>query len=109
MPFEHRLTLDASAAEYVIDVANVVREPALGGERAADLARLAGLLDALAEFTRDPAVQVYAITDRSLLTDGRLRPRSGRVWTAGITNGCWKGCRAPTTASWSWPTHWSCV
>ncbi|SFE93032.1 Forkhead associated (FHA) domain, binds pSer, pThr, pTyr [Actinacidiphila alni] len=72
MPFERRLTLDASAAEYVIDVANVVREPALGGERPADLGRLAGLLEALAEFTRDPAVQVYAITDRSLLTDGRL-------------------------------------
>lgn len=72
MPFERRLTLDTSAAEYVIDVANVVREPALGGERAADLARLAGVLDALADFARDPAVQVYAITDRSLLTDGRL-------------------------------------
>ncbi|MGW5352673.1 FHA domain-containing protein [Streptomyces sp. NPDC004031] len=72
MPFERRLTLDTSAAEYVIDVANVVREPALGGERAADLGRLAGLLDALAGFARDPAVQVYAITDRSLLTDGRL-------------------------------------
>lgn len=72
MPFERRLTLDASAAEYVIDVANVVREPALGGVRAADLARLGGLLEALAEFARDPAVQVYAITDRSLLTDGRL-------------------------------------
>ncbi|HEY3477997.1 MAG TPA: hypothetical protein VGL02_03775 [Streptomyces sp.] len=72
MPLESHLTLDASAAEYVVDVANVVREPALGGERAADLARLAGLLDALAEFARDPAVQVYAITDRSLLSDGRL-------------------------------------
>ncbi|UWE11819.1 FHA domain-containing protein [Actinacidiphila bryophytorum] len=72
MPFERRLTLDSSAAEYVIDVANVVREPALGGTRAADLDRLAGLLDALADFARDPAVQVYPITDRSLLTDGRL-------------------------------------
>ncbi|WP_052397069.1 FHA domain-containing protein [Streptomyces sp. NRRL F-5123] len=74
MPFERRLTLDTSAAEYVIDVANVVREPALGGERAADLNRLAGVLDALAGFARDPSVQVYAITDRSLLTDGRLTP-----------------------------------
>lgn len=75
MQCESRLTLDASAAEYVIDVANVVREPALGGERAADLARLEGLLDALAEFAHDPSVQVYAITDRSLLTDGRLTAR----------------------------------
>nr|WSX76407.1 FHA domain-containing protein [Streptomyces sp. NBC_00899] len=74
MPFEHRLTLDSSAAEYVIDVANVVREPALGGTRAADLGRLAGLLDGLADFARDPAVQVYPITDRSLLVDGRLTP-----------------------------------
>jgi FHA domain len=72
MQCESRLTVDASAAEYVIDVANVVREGALGGERPADLARLEGLLDALAAFARDPAVQVYAITDRSLLTDGRL-------------------------------------
>lgn len=72
MQCESRLTLDASAVEYVVDVANVVREPLLGGERAADLARLEGLLDALAEFASDPAVQVYAITDRSLLTDGRL-------------------------------------
>lgn len=75
MQCESRLTLDTSAAEYVIDVANVVREPALGGERAADLARFEGLLDALADFARDPSVQVYAITDRSLLTDGRLTPR----------------------------------
>lgn len=72
MPFEQHLTLDTSAAEYVVDVANVVREPTLGGERPADLARLTGLLDALADLSRDPAVQVYPITDRSLLTDGRL-------------------------------------
>ncbi|NUP38347.1 MAG: FHA domain-containing protein [Streptomyces sp.] len=78
MPFERRLTLDTSAAEYVIDVANVVREPALGGERAADLGRLAGVLDALADFARDPSVQVYAITDRSLLADGRLTPAERR-------------------------------
>lgn len=74
MQCESRLTLDASAAEYVVDVANVVREPGLGGERQADLARFEGVLDALAEYAHDPAVQVYAITDRSLLTDGRLTP-----------------------------------
>ncbi|MBM9507190.1 FHA domain-containing protein [Actinacidiphila acididurans] len=88
MQCESHLTLDASAAEYVVDVANVVREPALGGERAADLARLEGLLDALAEFAHDPAVQVYAITDRSLLTDGRLtadeRERLGRWYETGL-------------------------
>ncbi|NUR00765.1 MAG: FHA domain-containing protein [Streptomyces sp.] len=78
MQCESRLTLDASAADFVVDVANVVREPALGGERAADLTRLEGLLDALAAFTHDPAVQVYAITDRSLLTDGRLTPEERR-------------------------------
>jgi hypothetical protein len=72
MQCESRLTLDASAAEYVVDVANVVREPALGGDRPADLARLEGLLDALAAFARDATVQVYAITDRSLLSDSRL-------------------------------------
>ncbi|HEY5836426.1 MAG TPA: FHA domain-containing protein [Streptomyces sp.] len=88
MQCESRLTLDASAAEYVIDVANAVREPALGGERAADLTRLEGLLGALAEFARDPAVQVYAITDRSLLTDGRLtadeRQRLDRWYRDGL-------------------------
>lgn len=88
MQCESRLTLDASAAEYVIDVANVVREPALGGERAADLARFEGVLDALAEFARDPAVQVYAITDRALLADGRLtaaeRQRLDRWYQDGL-------------------------
>ncbi|WP_143080515.1 FHA domain-containing protein [Actinacidiphila rubida] len=69
------MTLDASAADHVVDVANVVREPALGGDRPADLARFEGVLDALADFSRDPAVQVYAITDRSLLTDARLTAR----------------------------------
>ncbi|WP_225847395.1 FHA domain-containing protein [Streptomyces sp. HPF1205] len=78
MQCESRLTLDASAADYVVDVANVVREPALGGDRAADLSRLEGLLDALAVFSRDPAVQVYAVADRSLLTDGRLTPAERR-------------------------------
>jgi hypothetical protein len=88
MQCESRLTLDASAADFVIDVANVVREPALGGERAADLARFEGLLDALAAYARDPAVQVYAITDRSLLTDGRLtapeRERLGGWYRGGL-------------------------
>jgi hypothetical protein len=88
MQCESRLTLDASAAEYVVDVANVVREPALGGERAADLARLEGLLDALAAFARDAAVQVYAITDRSLLADSRLtaqeRQRLDRWYRDGL-------------------------
>ncbi|WNI18394.1 hypothetical protein [Actinacidiphila sp. ITFR-21] len=72
------MTLDASAAEYVVDVADVVREPVLGGGRPADLARLEGLLDALAAFARDATVQVYAITDRSLLTDGRLTAEERR-------------------------------
>ncbi|WP_329137285.1 FHA domain-containing protein [Streptomyces sp. NBC_01476] len=88
MQCESRLTLDASAAEYVVDVANVVREPGLGGDRPADLARLEGLLDALAAFTRDPTVQVYAITDRSLLADGRLtageRERLDRWYRDGL-------------------------
>jgi FHA domain-containing protein len=81
MQCESRLTLDAAVADYVVDVANVVRESALGGERAADLTRLGGLLNALAAFARDPAVQVYAVTDRSLLTDGRLTPEERQQLT----------------------------
>jgi FHA domain len=88
MQCESRLTLDASAADYVVDVANVVREPTLGGDRPADLTRFEALLDALAEFARDPAVQVYAITDRVLLADGRLtaqeRERLDRWYQDGL-------------------------
>ncbi|WP_055493163.1 FHA domain-containing protein [Streptomyces sp. TP-A0356] len=72
---EHRLTLDASTADFAVDVANVVRNTSLGGERGADLGRLLDLLDALAAFHRDESVQVYCVTDRSLMTDVRLTAR----------------------------------
>ncbi|MFF7974457.1 hypothetical protein [Streptomyces sp. NPDC007905] len=55
-----------------MDVANVVRETTLGGNRGADLGRFLALLDGLAAFAGDDTAQVYAVCDRSLLTDGRL-------------------------------------
>jgi hypothetical protein len=72
MRSDHRLTSDASLADFVVDVANVVRERALGGNRGADLGRFLALLDGLAVFAGDETTQVYAVCDRSLLTDGRL-------------------------------------
>ncbi|MFI1366108.1 hypothetical protein [Streptomyces griseochromogenes] len=67
-----RLTSDASLADFVVDVANVVRERTLGGDRGADLGRFLALLDGLVAFTGDATTQVYAVCDRSLLSDGRL-------------------------------------
>jgi hypothetical protein len=69
---EDHLTLDAARADFVIDVANIVREPTLGGTRGADLGRLLALLDGLADFAADDGFRAYAVTDGSLLTDGRL-------------------------------------
>ncbi|MEU0069618.1 hypothetical protein ABZ027_08755 [Streptomyces sp. NPDC006332] len=69
---DRRLTLDASTADFAIDVANIVRNISLGGRRGAELGRLLSLLDALALFHHDDAVQVYCVTDRSLMTDERL-------------------------------------
>lgn len=69
---DHRLTLDASTADFAVDVANIVRNTSLGGSRGAELGRLLHVLDALAAFHRDDAVQVYCVTDRSLMTDERL-------------------------------------
>ncbi|MEU0334974.1 hypothetical protein [Streptomyces sp. NPDC006193] len=79
MPSRPRLTPDASSADFVVDVANVVREPSLGGSRGADLGRFLALLDGLAAFTGDDTTQVYAVCDRSLLTDGRLTREERRT------------------------------
>ncbi|GAA3814133.1 hypothetical protein GCM10022403_054670 [Streptomyces coacervatus] len=71
---EPRLSLDAMTADFVVDVANVVRERGLVNDRPADLSRLTLLTGALAEFARDDSVRVYGVCDGSLLGDGRLYP-----------------------------------
>ncbi|MDX3069061.1 hypothetical protein PV518_44155 [Streptomyces sp. ND04-05B] len=67
-----RLSLDAMTADFVVDVANVVREQGLINERPADLSRLTRLADALAVFARDDSVRIYGVCDRSLLHDTHL-------------------------------------
>ncbi|MFD7704392.1 FHA domain-containing protein [Streptomyces caelestis] len=71
---EIRLSLDAMTSDFVVDVANIVREQGLVGPRPADLSRLLLLLDALAEFACDEDVRVYGVCDSSLLRDARLTP-----------------------------------
>ncbi|MFD8739530.1 FHA domain-containing protein [Streptomyces sp. NPDC059618] len=71
---ETRLSLDAMTSDFVVDVANIVREQSLLGPRPADLSRLLLLLDALAEFACDEDVRVYGVCDSSLLRDTRLTP-----------------------------------
>ncbi|MFD6273952.1 hypothetical protein, partial [Nocardia asteroides] len=78
---EH-LSLDASGADFVVDVANVVRERSLTDGRPAHLHRLTLLCAALADLARDPSTQVYAMADRSLLTDPDLT-RAERALLAG--------------------------
>lgn len=69
---EKHLSLDASAADFAIDVSNVVRATHLGGERGADLGRFTRLLTGLVAFTKDESLQVYPVADRSLLRDRTL-------------------------------------
>ncbi|GAA0963039.1 FHA domain-containing protein [Actinocorallia libanotica] len=63
---EDHLTLDIEAAEFIVDLSNVVRNTSLG-VGVARLSRFQGLLDALRRFARDDQVLVYAVADRSLL------------------------------------------
>ncbi|MEV4824508.1 FHA domain-containing protein [Micromonospora sp. NPDC049274] len=64
---EAQLTLDAMAADFVVDLSNVMRDDRLCGSRPVDLRRFLDLLAALVAYTGDEAVQVYAVADRSLL------------------------------------------
>lgn len=72
MRIERHLTTVADAAEFAVDLSNVVREPELGGDRPADLARFTDLVKGLITFASDEDVPVCAIADWSL-----LRPQVG--------------------------------
>ncbi|HEY9524707.1 MAG TPA: hypothetical protein VIR33_15835, partial [Thermopolyspora sp.] len=72
---EKHLTLDASAADFAVDMSNVMRTSPLLGDRPVDLARFTGLIMGLVAYTRDESLQVYGVADWSLLrardlTDG---------------------------------------
>ncbi|MEO3744961.1 FHA domain-containing protein [Plantactinospora sp. B5E13] len=69
---EHHLTLKPRAADFVVDLSNVVRDRKLCDDRPANLQRFLGLIEALAAYTRDETVQVYAVADRSLLKQHAL-------------------------------------
>ncbi|MFJ3789003.1 hypothetical protein [Kitasatospora sp. NPDC090091] len=68
---EKRLAVDALTADFIVDMANVIRNRGLLGPREADLARFTALLEALAHHARDDSVQVYAVCDHAVLVDGR--------------------------------------
>ncbi|MFF9503054.1 FHA domain-containing protein [Streptomyces sp. NPDC014656] len=69
-----QLALDAGGADFLVDTANVVRATELTDGRPAHLERLTLLCEALAGFARDESAQVYAVVDRTLLSDPHLSP-----------------------------------
>ncbi|MFD7904924.1 FHA domain-containing protein [Kitasatospora sp. NPDC059747] len=84
---ERHLRGGAEDVDYLIDLSNVVRETALGGEAPRALGRLRLVLRALREFTGDDRVTVHAIADDSLMrpeSDGHYphpdEPRLLREW-----------------------------
>lgn len=68
MRLETHLTLDAAAADFAVDLSNVVRDRNLRGDREADLRRFYGLIQAIITYTRDESAQVYAVADETLLS-----------------------------------------
>ncbi len=74
MGLEKHLTLDASAADFAIDMSNVMRTSPLLGDRPADLARFTGLVHGLIAYTKDESLQVYGVADWSLLRARDLSP-----------------------------------
>ncbi|GAB3152920.1 hypothetical protein GCM10027290_44730 [Micromonospora sonneratiae] len=64
---ERHLTLDVSAADFVVDLSNIMRERGICSDREVDPQRFDALIAALAAYTSDESVQVYAVADGSLL------------------------------------------
>jgi hypothetical protein len=69
---EARLTTDPALARAVVDLAEVVRYADLDGGRPASMLRLGLVVDALGRHVAEENVPVYAVTPRSLLSDGDL-------------------------------------
>ncbi|MFC1429243.1 FHA domain-containing protein [Streptacidiphilus sp. N1-3] len=72
MGTESHLSLDPAAADFAVDMSNVMKTADLCSSRPVDLARFVSLIDGLISHTRDETVQVYAVADASLLRDRRL-------------------------------------
>lgn len=72
MALESHLCPDADTAEYAVDVASVVHDTGLGGERPADLGRFYALIAGLVGYARNDDVRIYAVADWSLVRDRRL-------------------------------------
>jgi hypothetical protein len=68
---EDHLTVDVDAADFLVDLSNVVRNTELPGGLAR-LGRFAELLGALTRFAGDPSAQVYAVLDRAVLHQRQL-------------------------------------
>jgi hypothetical protein len=69
---EARLTTDPALARAVVDLSEVVRYADLDGGRPASMLRLGLVIDALGRHVAEENVPVYAVTPRSLLSDGDL-------------------------------------
>ncbi len=69
---ERRISTDPTAAGGVVDLGEVVRRADLDGGRPAYLLRLGVIVDTLAKHLSDGAVAMYAVADRSLLSDTDL-------------------------------------
>jgi hypothetical protein len=69
---EARLTTDPALVRAVVDLSEVVRYADLDGGRPASMLRLGLVIDALGRHVAEENVPVYAVTPRSLLSDGDL-------------------------------------
>ena len=69
---ERRLSTDPLAAGGVADLGEVIRRADLDGGRPAHLLRLGLIVDAVGRHLSDGSVSVYAIADRSVLSDTDL-------------------------------------
>lgn len=69
---ERRISTDPLIAGGVTDLGEVIRRADLDGGRPAHLLRLGTVVDALARYLSDGQVAVYAVADRSVLSDTEL-------------------------------------
>jgi hypothetical protein len=69
---ERCLTTDPAVARGIVEVGEVIRYVDLDNGRPASLLRLGYVIDALARQVAEEGVAVYAVVDRSVLSDGDL-------------------------------------
>ncbi len=69
---ERRLSTDPVIASGIVDLTEVMRLGDLDGGRPANLLRLGMVVDALGQRLGDSAAAIYAIADRSLISDTEL-------------------------------------